>query len=108
MKYKVIATITGMQRSEGAGKIEGVERSWDSTKIHVMQNLSDKNGNGRGFCTVMYKIGKSANYDALIKVDLPCDFELEFHKTTNGKGDTIDEILSFTPIVTQSKQAKAA
>ena len=106
--YKVQGMVVGLQKSKGDGNIEGVARTWDSTKAFVHQDLTDKRGNARGQSTITLKLGTSAEFDRLEKIILPCMFEFDFKKTTNGKGDTVDEVTAYRPLPTEVKSAKAA
>jgi hypothetical protein len=108
MQYKMQATVVGLQRAKGDGTIEGKALTWDKTTCFVHVDLNDTKGNARGQSTQSFVIGKSDEFDKLAKISLPCVFEFAIRKVTNGKGVVQDEVISYTPLPTEVKSAKAA
>lgn len=101
-KAKVKAVTFG----KDSGVIDGKEISWDFTKVHV--ELVLRGVNARGTVTQAYKIGDSSAYRAFKfeSISLPFMAELDVVKTSNGKGDDMEEVVAFR-IIDATPQASA-
>ncbi len=70
----------------GAKKFKGdVEGTfYDSTKLFVVMNVSEKNGTAVGKSVLEMPFGLSDEFDKICKLPFPLDAELEVNMTTRG------------------------
>lgn len=64
------------------GEVEGV--NYDSTKLFVVMNVSEKNGMAVGKSVLEMPFGKSDEFDKICKLPFPLEAELEVNMTTRG------------------------
>ncbi|MDR1996473.1 hypothetical protein [Azonexus sp.] len=80
------------------GDVEG--KSYDSTTLFVVMDVSERRGNAVGQNGVQLKFGKSDEFDKLKHLPFPVRAELALKLTTEGY-----EVEGFRPL--SSKQAQA-
>lgn len=94
MQFKQKFTVLGAKQFKG--DVEGTH--YDSTKLHVVMDVSEKNGTEVGFNAMTLPFGKSDEFAKLKDIKWPCEAELEINATTKGF-----EVLSFKGL-SQAKQ----
>lgn len=80
MEIKQVMKLLGAKRFKG--NVEGVD--YDSTKLYVVMEVSERNGTEVGFNAAQLVFGKSDNYDKVKDLPLPCDVNLTISMTTKG------------------------
>lgn len=81
MKINQVLTITGMKASKG--DFEGTV--YDSTKVYAMTDMDETKGNAKGFATVEYPLGTSAEYEKFKHLTFPFKADCEMEFVTSGK-----------------------
>lgn len=89
MEFKSVFKVLGAKKFKG--EVEGT--NYDSTKLHVVMDVSEKNGTEVGQNAQTMPFGKSDEYDKLCHLSFPLDAELTINLTTKGA-----EVLSFKPV----------
>ena len=83
MSFKNDFVVTGAKPSSGSfTNDKGEMVSYDTCNFYVQMPLKD----GKGFASVEYKFGKSAEFNTLFPVELPAMATIEFEQLTTGKG----------------------
>lgn len=77
---KAVFKVLGAKKFKG--DVEG--QSFDSCKVYVVMEVSERNGTEVGFNAVPLPYGKSENFEAIKAFPYPCDLELDIAMTTKG------------------------
>lgn len=81
MKLNQVMTICGMKAFKG--DVEGTH--YDNTKVYAMTDMDESKGNAKGFATVEYAFGTSAEFEKYKAVPFPFKADVEMEFVTNGK-----------------------
>ncbi|MFT4173955.1 MAG: hypothetical protein QM639_15425 [Rhodocyclaceae bacterium] len=80
MEMKSVFKVLGAKKFKG--DVEGVH--YDSTKLHVVMDVSERNGTEVGCNAVTLPFGKSDEFEKLKGLSFPLDCELTISMTTKG------------------------
>lgn len=98
MKFKSQFMVLGAKGFRGT--VEGT--AYDSTKLYVVMDVSEKNGTEVGQNAAALPFGKCEEFDRLKELPFPLQAELEISATTKGY-----EVLSFR-VLSQAASAPKA
>jgi hypothetical protein len=89
MEMKAVFKVLGAKKFKG--EVEGAH--YDSTKIHVVMDVSERNGSEVGCNAATLPFGKSDEFEKIKGLPFPCDCELTITMTTKGY-----EVLGLRPV----------
>jgi len=98
---QVVQTVTVLGAKKFKGDVEG--NHYDSTKLYVALEVSERGGSEIGMAGAVWPFGKSDEFDKMKHLAFPVRAELTVEITTKGP-----EVLGFRPITDASKPAKVA
>lgn len=102
MQVTAKVEVVGMKKFEGV--IEGV--SYDSTTLFVKTELDESRETAKGFATVEYKFGTSAEFDRFKSLRFPFLAECDIELTTTGRKES-KRITAIRPVVPAGAQSAA-
>lgn len=99
MQVKQEVTVLGAKKFKG--DVDG--KHYDSTKLYVALEVSERGGTEIGMSGAVWPFGKSDEFDKMTHLAFPVRAELTVEITTKGP-----EVLNFRPITDASKPQKVA
>lgn len=99
MQFQTQAKVAGMKMFND--EVEG--KRYDTTKLFIESNLDESKGVAKGFATVEYEFGTSAEFKKLQHLSFPFIAELTIELVTTGKAQK-QRVVAMKPVKAEPAQ----